>query len=580
MDGINALFLIIASLLFVSVIASRVSTRLGMPLLLVFLGVGMLAGEEGIGGIKFDNFMGATMIGQLALAIILLDGGLRTKLESFRIALKPAAVLASWGVLATVALLGVFATFYLGIDWRLGLLMAAIVGSTDAAAVFSLMRSSGVRLNSRILATLELESGLNDPMAILLVTALIGLIMSPADMGAGAMLWMLANQLLLGLLFGYGAGKFLARLLARIHLAEGLYAILIASGGLLLFAVTNLLGGSGFLAVYLAGVFIGNSRNHSTEHVLNVMDGLAWLAQASMFLVLGLLVTPSRLLEHGFNSLVIAAFLILVARPLAVWSSLKWFRYAKREVAYISWVGLRGAVPITLAIMPLIEGVPGSYLLFNVAFAVVILSLMIQGTTIPLLAGKLKVVLPPTPEPLASREVWLADTLPVTLQSFKVEADSDAENSHPSAMTRQEEFSEGHLFALVRKGGTVNIHPSTKMQAGDVAWYVLKDGLGSDFAKQFADRKLSQDQQQFYGEFILNPETKVGDLAMAYGLNIEQAQQSLTLVELFREHFGEMPVAGDRIALNGFEITVKELDGRSYIQSFGLKMPKPHTEAV
>ncbi|MFH6973453.1 potassium/proton antiporter [Neisseria sp. 23W00296] len=571
MDAVNTLFLIIALLLFISVVASRVSTRFGMPLLLVFLGVGMLAGDEGPGGIGFDSFAGANMIGQMALAVILLDGGLRTRFDSFRLALKPAAVLASWGVVATVGLLGAFATFFLGTDWKMGLLMAAIVGSTDAAAVFSLMRSSGVRLNSRILATLELESGCNDPMAILLVSALIGLIMNPAETGAAQMLTLLAKQLGLGLLFGYLAGKVLARILERISLAEGLYAILIASGGLLVFATTNLLGGSGFLAVYLAGVFIGNSRNSSTEHVLNVMDGLAWLAQASMFLVLGLLVSPARLLENWTNALVIAAFLILVARPLAVWTSLKFFRYNPREVAYISWVGLRGAVPVTLAITPLMAGVPDALKLFDVAFAVVILSLLIQGTTIPFFARLLKVVLPPKPEPLAQREIWLADKLAVSLQSFKVEAGSDAENSHPSAMTR-DRFSDGQIFALLRGDQTVAVLPSTQMQAGDVVWFILDEKLGDDFAKQFA--AAAGEEQSFFGAFNLNPEAVVGDLAEVYGLPVGEHERGLRLDDLFRERFGDMPVAGDRINLNGFEITVKELDNKARIRLLGLKMPQ------
>ncbi len=571
MDAVNTLFLIISLLLFISVIASRVSTRFGMPLLLVFLGVGMLAGDEGLGGIRFDSFAGANMIGQLALAVILLDGGLRTKSDSFRLALKPAAVLASWGVLATVGLLGAFATFFLGVDWKMGLLMAAIVGSTDAAAVFSLMRSSGVRLNSRILATLELESGCNDPMAILLVSALIGLIMNPAETGFAEMTTLLARQLGLGLLFGYLAGKALARILERISLAEGLYAILIASGGLLVFATTNLLGGSGFLAVYLAGVFIGNSRNSSTEHVLNVMDGLAWLAQATMFLVLGLLVSPVRLLENWANALVIAAFLILVARPLAVWTSLKFFRYNPREVAYISWVGLRGAVPITLAITPLMVGVPDALKLFDVAFAVVILSLLIQGTTIPFFARLLKVVLPPKPEPLSQREIWLADKLAVSLQSFKVEAGSDAENSHPSAMTR-DRFSDGQIFALLRGDQTVAVLPSTQMQAGDVVWFILDEKLGDDFAKQFA--AAGSEERSFFGAFNLNPDAVVGDLAEVYGLPVGEGERGLRLDELFRERFGDMPVAGDRIDLNGFEITVKELDNKARIRLLGLKMPQ------
>ena len=565
MDGVNFLFLITALLLFVSVVATRVSAKLGMPLLLVFLAVGMLAGEEGIGGINFDNYVAANTIGQLALAVILLDGGLRTNLSSFRIALKPSAVLASYGVIATVLLLGAFATLFLGVDWKHGLLMAAIVGSTDAGAVFSLLRNSDVRLNSRVMATLELESGCNDPMAILMVSALIMMILEPAEAGPLAISFMLVKQLGLGLILGWIAGKVLARLLAKIRLADGLYALLIASGGLMLFASTNLLGGSGFLAVYLAGVFIGNSHTRAIEHVFNVMDGLAWLAQASMFLVLGLLVTPSRLLDHGIDAIVIAVFLTLVARPIAVWSSLKFFRYTKRETAYISWVGLRGAVPITLAIMPLTMGVPQSELLFEVAFAVVILSLMIQGSTISVVARLLKVVLPPRPDALA-----------VSLQSFKVGENSDAENSHPDVMTRDPEFNEGRLFALIRHGETVQVDMQTKMTAGDIAWYVLPENKGNAFAEQFSARSDTASEQQFYGEFILNPDIQVGDLAQAYGLHLNDVAADQTLVELFIKQFGSVPVSGDRIQLDGFEVTVKELDELSQIKTFGLKMPNWH----
>ena len=576
MDGVNFLFLITALLLFVSVVATRVSAKLGMPLLLVFLAVGMLAGEEGIGGINFDNYVAANTIGQLALAVILLDGGLRTNLSSFRIALKPSAVLASYGVIATVLLLGAFATLFLGVDWKHGLLMAAIVGSTDAGAVFSLLRNSDVRLNSRVMATLELESGCNDPMAILMVSALIMMILQPAEAGPLAISFMLVKQLGLGLILGWIAGKVLARMLAKIRLADGLYALLIASGGLMLFASTNLLGGSGFLAVYLAGVFIGNSHTRAIEHVFNVMDGLAWLAQASMFLVLGLLVTPSRLLDHGIDAIVIAVFLTLVARPIAVWSSLKFFRYTKRETAYISWVGLRGAVPITLAIMPLTMGVPQSELLFEVAFAVVILSLMIQGSTISVVAVSLKEILPPRPEPLFHREIWLSDALAVSLQSFKVGENSDAENSHPDVMTRDPEFNEGRLFALIRHGETVQVDMQTKMTAGDIAWYVLPENKGNAFAEQFSARSDTASEQQFYGEFILNPNIQVGDLALAYGLQLNNVAAEQTLVELFIKQFGSVPVSGDRIQLDGFEVTVKELDELSQIKTFGLKMPNRH----
>ncbi len=340
MDWMNSLFLLGGALLFLSVVSTTLSARLGMPLLLVFLAVGILAGEEGVGGIAFNNVVMANFISQLALAVILLDGGLRTQLSSFRIALKPASVLASWGVFATVLPLGLFATFYLGLDWKFGVLMAAIVGSTDAGAVFSLLRNSGVRLNERVQATLEIESGANDPMAVFLVTALITMIMQPAESGAAAFVRMLALQIGFGLLTGWAGGKILAKLVRRLNLAEGLYALMIMSGGLLVFAFTNTIGGSGFLAVYLAGIIVGNQRNRATEHVLRVMDSLAWLAQATLFVMLGLLVSPAGVLDRAAEALAIAAFLMLVARPPAVFGGLWKFNYSLREKAYISWLGL------------------------------------------------------------------------------------------------------------------------------------------------------------------------------------------------------------------------------------------------
>ena len=412
-------------------------------------------------------------------------------------------------------------------------------------------------------------------MAILLVSVLIGLITRPGETTFGGMLLTLVQQLGVGLLMGLAAGRMLAWLLARIRLAEGLYALMIASGGILVFALANIAGGSGFLAVYLAGVLIGNARNSATEYVLNVMDGLAWLAQAVMFLVLGLLVTPSHLLEQGLHALLIAAFLILVARPLAVYSSIWRFRFGKRELAYISWVGLRGAVPVTLAMMPLMSGVPSAQLLFDVAFAVVILSLLIQGTTIPVFARMLGMVLPPKPEPQQVREIWLSDTLSVTLQSFAVEAGSDAEHSHPYAMIRDPAFSEGRPFALLRQSRSLPLDIATQMQAGDTVWYVLPPQAGEAFAEQFADARRNRDEQNFFGEFVVRPDAAVGDLALAYGLHPGgDINPSETLGSLFRRRFGSVPVAGDRIEIDGFFITVKELDGRGDIRQLGLKIPK------
>lgn len=576
MDWMNSLFLLGGALLFLSVVSTTLSARLGMPLLLVFLAVGMLAGEEGVGGIAFNNVVMANFISQLALAVILLDGGLRTQLSSFRIALKPASVLASWGVFATVLPLGLFATFYLGLDWKFGVLMAAIVGSTDAGAVFSLLRNSGVRLNERVQATLEIESGANDPMAVFLVTALITMIMQPAESGAAAFVRMLALQIGFGLLTGWAGGKILAKLVRRLNLAEGLYALMIVSGGLLVFAFTNTIGGSGFLAVYLAGIIVGNQRNRATEHVLRVMDGLAWLAQATLFVMLGLLVSPAGVLDRAAEALAIAAFLMLVARPLAVFGGLWKFNYSLREKAYISWLGLRGAVPISLAMMPLVMGVPNSHLLFDVAFAVVVLSLLIQGTTIPVMARLLKVAMPNKPEPKDTHDIWLAEKEIVRMSAFKVVAESEAEGHHPDTVEPISDSFDVRCFALIRNGSRIEMQSDTVLQAEDLAWYILADGKVDKMAKYFTETGIGvRENFDFFGEFVVSPAARSGDLALAYGLKLEAGEEGLSLAELFdKRSDSQEPVEGDRIDIGGFMLTAKEVDGGGNIGSMGLKVPR------
>lgn len=547
-----------------------------MPLLLVFLAVGMLAGEDGLGGIEFNNFVTANFISQLALAVILLDGGLRTKLKNFRIGLKPSAVLATWGVFASVALLGIFTTLYMNVDWRFGLLMAAIVGSTDAGAVFSLLRNGGVRLNERVQATLEIESGANDPMAIFLVTALIAMIMQPEQSGVWSFLWMLALQIGFGLLIGFAGGKVLAKLVRRLNLAEGLYALMIVSGGLLVFAFTNLIGGSGFLAVYLAGILVGNQHNHATEHVLRVMDGLAWLAQATMFVVLGLLVSPVSVWHRIGDAFVIAAFLMLVARPLAVFSSLWPFQYNLREKTYISWLGLRGAVPITLAMMPLVMGVPNSKMLFDVAFAVVVLSLLIQGTTIPVMARLLKVAMPPKPEPDDTRDIWLADKEAVKMSSFTVVADSEAEGVHPDDVAPISSSFDRRCFALIRSGRKIELQTDSQLRAGDVAWYILPDDQVDKMARYFAENSSSALVNfNYFGEFTVDPAGRVSDLAKAYGLKLTPQEEALSLSELFELRAeGTSWVEGDRVTVGDFMLIIKELNPDGSIKWLGVKFPE------
>lgn len=588
MDTLNILYLVGALLIFASIMASTLSARLGIPLLLLFLAVGVLAGEQGILGIEFSQYNIANFVGQAALACILLDGGLRTSFKSFRVGLKPAITLATWGVLATVMVLGVFVTWLLGVDWRVGMLMAAIVGSTDAAAVFSLLRNGGVKLNDRVQATLELESGANDPLAILLVTGLIALNVDPAGQTALAFLGLLFQQLSVGLGMGLLFGYLLSRLLPKVHLAEGMYAILILSAGLSVFAATNLLGGSGFLAVYLAGALIGNYKVRSTEHVMRVMDSFAWLSQAVLFVVLGLLVTPSNVINVWHYSVAIAAFMILIARPIAVYTSVKPFKFKDREIGFISWVGLRGAVPITLAILPIMAGIDEAFLLFDIAFGVVVLSLILQGTTIPIMANLFKVRIPNNKDPKEEHEVWVSDKASITLYEFEVKSGAFAIGRHPMGISKRISPDEISVFALVRGQQVMVVEEDTKLKFGDSVWYAMRGNYASKIAKIFNDTTLDRKAiDDFYGDWLLSPSVKLGDLPFFTGVMTsdslveklkskpEDPSKSMwqqTVAEYVKGSLGTAPVSGDTVAINDeWSLVVKEVDDKGKLRTIGLK---------
>ncbi|WP_201594256.1 potassium/proton antiporter [Psychrobacter vallis] len=588
MDTLNILYLVGALLIFASIMASTLSARLGVPLLLLFLMVGMLAGEQGILGIEFSQYALANFVGQAALACILLDGGLRTSFKSFRVGLKPAITLATWGVLVTVMVLGVFVTWLLDVDWRFGLLMAAIVGSTDAAAVFSLLRNGGVKLNDRVQATLELESGGNDPLAILLVTGLIALNVDPAGQTALGFLILLLQQLGVGLGMGVLFGYLLARLLPKLHLAEGMYAILILSAGLAVFAATNLLGGSGFLAVYLTGVLIGNHKVRSTEHVMRVMDSFAWLSQAVLFVVLGLLVTPSNVINVWHYSVAIAAFMILVARPIAVYTSVKPFKFKDREIGFISWVGLRGAVPITLAMLPVMAGIDNAFMLFDIAFGVVVLSLILQGTTIPFMANLFKVRIPNNKDPKEENEVWVSDKASITLYEFEVQSGAFAIGRHPMDISRRISPDEISVFALVRAQQIVVVDEDTKLKYGDSVWYAMRGNHASKIAKIFNDTTLDRKViDDFYGDWLLSPSVKLGDLPFFTGImesdslvddlksKGEDGSKSMweqTVAEYVVGSLDTAPVSGDTVEINDeWSLIIKEVDEQGKLRTIGLK---------
>jgi len=473
----NAAIFAGALLLVIAIVSSAISSRFGAPLVLVFIAIGMLAGEEGPGGIQFDDFELSYVIGTLALAVIIFDGGLRTRRDSFRVALWPAASLATVGVVLTAALVGVFAARMLDLGWVEGLLLGSIVASTDAAAVFALLRHAGLTLKERVAATLEIESASNDPMAIFLTVGLLEIITTDAAPGLW-LLWLFAQQMGVGALVGLALGAAGVFVINRINLAAmGLYPVLAGACGLLAFGLAAVLGGSGFLAIYLAGIVLGNSRLVFQRGTFLFMDGLAWIGQIAMFVVLGLLSTPTDVIAIAGPALLIAAVLILVARPLAVAPFLWPFGFTVREQVLVSWVGLKGAVPIILATFPMIAGVDQARLLFNVVFFVVLVSATLQGWTLAPLAGRLGLQEPAPASPQVSLELLALHDVDAEVLDCAVDAQSPLVGRAVSALA----LPDGALLALIARNRTlVAPRGPTTIAPGDHLFVITPRRLRDD----------------------------------------------------------------------------------------------------
>ncbi len=453
-----------ALLLLISILASKASGRLGVPALLLFLLIGMLAGSDGPGGIYFDDPRLAGSLGVVALAFILFAGGLDTEWSRIRPVLAQGAALSTLGVLLTAGLMGLFAMVALGFTLLQGLLLGAIVSSTDAAAVFTVLRARSVRLRDPLEPLLELESGSNDPMAVFLTAALTGLL---ADPNASPLRLVPAffQQMILGALLGYGMGRAMAWLINHIRLhVEGLYPVLTVALTLLTYSGTAALGGNGFLAVYLAGLTLARGDFIHKRSLLRFHDGLAWLMQIAMFLALGLLVFPSRLPAIAGVALLAALFLILVARPVSVVVTLLPFRLPARDQAMVAWVGLRGAVPIILATFPRLAGLPQADLIFDIVFFVVLTSVLIQGTMITPVARWLKVTTDRPAPPRAPLEVTRSDRLKGDLLELVVPPGSAAVGRQVVALG----LPKGALIVLIGRGNEHLVPDgSTVLEPGD-----------------------------------------------------------------------------------------------------------------
>ncbi|WP_169978599.1 potassium/proton antiporter [Tautonia rosea] len=562
----EALILIASVLILLGIASSKFSARAGIPVLVLFLILGMLAGSEGIGGINFEDYELAYGVGTLALTLILFDGGLSTPLSAFQTAWKPASALATLGVLLTSAIMGAAAAWVLGLKLIDGMLLGSIVGSTDAAAVFAVLRSGGIRLPGRLSSTLEVESGSNDPMAIFLTIGLIGVIRGDLAFGP-ELLGLFATQAIGGTVIGLGVGFLGVQLINRIRLeSAGLYPVLATAVGMLAYGLTVAFDGSGFLAVYLAGIVLGNSRLVFKRGIFLFHDAGAWLAQIVMFVVLGLLSFPSRLVDVAPQGLLLAAVLVFVARPVAVGLTLLPFRFTWRELIFLSWGGLKGAVPITLATFPFLFQIANANRIFDVVFFVVLVSALFQGWTLPILARKLGLQRPPEPSAPVTLELTSLRHVDGDIVDYYLNLDSRA----ASKMVRELALPEGAVIALIARGDRV-IPPkgSTRILPGDHVIVVLGPGtrplVDRVFAQGAPGEALPRDV-----EFPLRATSRVGDLEACYGFSLH-APPEATLEQAIMERLGpKRPEVGCLVPFGPVALRIRELDDSGRIDGVGM----------
>ena len=564
-------FTLIGALMLVfSIVLSPLSSRVGMPVLLVFLVVGMLMGEDGAGGIEFDNVELAFLIANLALGVILLDGGMRTRVDTFRVGLKPAIMLATVGVALTAGGAAIVAWWVFDLHWLIALLIGAIISSTDAAAVFSLLQGRGLHLNERVSATLEIESGSNDPMAIFLTLMLVTLISQHQDGAFASGLLMLVQQFGIGAPAGILGGFAIVALTNRMRLTPALYPLLVAAAGIAVFSATNAIGGSGFLAIYLSGVVIGNRHVRMMPMILQVHDGLAWLAQLCLFLMLGLLVSPSELVPLAGGGLILAFTLIFVIRPLTVLLTLWPFGFNRRELGFISWVGLRGAVPIVLALFPIIAGLPDAQLVFHAAFFIVLVSLVVQGTTMAPLARKLKLEVPAGEDPYRRLPLDAPAAGDHELMLFPLRGQNWESPKRLGQLRLPDNTAVAGVF---RNRQCLQPTKDLEVSTGDVVAMFATPAVLPELGKALSGRQAPKHlaERAFFGDFVLNGDALLGDIEQVYGIEFDELPPDLSLAECFAKRTKGHPVVGDKVILGPVTLVARATEA-DRVTKVGLKM--------
>jgi cell volume regulation protein A len=567
LDAVSLAILLGSLLVLTGILSSLVALRFGAPLLLVFLLVGMLAGEGGPGGIKFDDVGAAYTVGSIALALILFDGGLRTRFASLRNVLWPAVMLSTVGVLITTLLTAPVAKFALGIGWIEAMLTGAVVASTDAAAVFFLINARGLRLRPRVRAVLEVESGTNDPFAIFLALILVEILLLGGQTWSHALV-SFVREAVLGFIIGFAGGQIIVLVLNRMALAQGLHAPFVAVSALVVFAFANAVYASGFLAVYLAGLVVGNNQTRAHNSVVVFLDAVTWLAQIVMFVLLGLLAWPHRLTETLFGAIAVALMLMFVARPAAVFLCLAPFKFHLNEKIFISWVGLRGAVGIFLASIPLLVGVPGAHIYFDVAFVVVLLSLLVQGWTVAVAARRLDIAF--TRADIIPRrvELDLPGQLAREIVGYPVPANSPFLRrglipnwARPTLVIRNEQILTPTEAEPVREGDYIYLlAPPEKAQALDRFFVRMPPPALPD--------------PRLLGDFFVPGTATLGALAEIYGLQVAADHTDVTLADYFSEQLRRRPRIGDIVALGPIALLAHKVDGGT-VTTVGLRLAEP-----